>query len=275
MMIEQLDVRPLSDVAGAEVRGVSLSQEQSAQTQAALREAFKKHGLLLFRDQELSDEAQLRAGGIFGTISYQGENYKQSAGTRYVSNVAEDGLNKAGELTFHVDHSFYDTPLRAIMLYALEAPPAGAGGETLFASMKLAYDNLPDALREKIKDMKALHCYDFDLSRNKKAADRVREKDLGPTSTRAVHPVVLTHPGTGEKILFISRRHVDRILDIPEEESEALLAELVSYIEGTDKIYKHTWRPGDLVIWDNLLLQHARTNFDPKHRRHLRRCQLI
>jgi len=275
METQQLEILPQPGSIGAEVRGVDLSTELPEAIKSQLREAFNRYGYLLFRGQELSGEDQKRVGSIFGTISYQGENYKESDGTRYISNVAEDGLNKDGELSFHIDHSFYATPLRAIMLYALEAPPPGAGGETMLSSMKLAYDALPAATRERLEGLEALHCYDFDVSRNVRQADRFREKDLGPLSTRATHPVVLTHPDTGEKVLFISRRHVDRIIGLEEAESEALLAELTAAIEAPERVVKHQWLPGDLVIFDNLKLQHARTNFDPSHRRHLRRCQVM
>ena len=275
METQQLEFVPVWEFYGAEVRGLDLSSPLPEVVQTQLRGAFDRYGLLLFRGQQLTGDDQKRVGAMFGTISLQGENYKQSDGTRYVSNVDADGLNKDGELSFHVDHSFYDTPLRAIMLYALEAPPPGAGGETMFASMKLAYDALPATLRERVDALQALHCYDFDVSRNVRQSNRFREKDLGPISTRATHPVVLTHPRTGEKILFISRRHVDRIIGLEEAESEALLEELVTYIEEPSRTAKHHWRPGDLVIWDNMKLQHARTHFDPSHRRHLRRCQLM
>ena len=273
MQTVSVDLKPISEAGGALVGGVDLRAEQTGEVKEILKAALFENGFLLFRDQELSPEQQIAAGRIFGTISTQGENYKNTDGVRYVSNVAADGVNPVGELTFHVDHSFYPSPLRAIMLYAIDVPPPGAGGETMLANARLAYKLLPGELRARIEGTKALHVYDFAYSRDK-VGDRIRDVDCGPLAPRAIHPVVMEHPVTGEKILYISRRHVDRIFGYPEAESEALIDELLPYIYRSNIIYTHAWLPGDLLVFDNLALQHARTNFSPQHKRHMRRVQV-
>jgi len=267
-----LEIRPLSAALGAEVDGVDLSEEPAEETKIRLRQAWDQHALLLLRDQRLTLDEQVRFGRVFGTISSQGENAAKLGGVTYVSNVATDGSNAKGELAFHIDHSFYPRPLHGLMLYGIEVPPVG--GDTMFANAKLAYQRLPHGLKDRIARLRALHVYDFAYSRGDRAAERIRESDIASDALRAEHPVVLTHPKTGEKILYVSRRHTDRILGLDPAESDALLEELLSYITLADIVYRHAWRPGDLVLWDNLALQHARTDFDSTYRRHMRRVQI-
>jgi taurine dioxygenase len=266
-----ITIRPISPAGGAEIGGVDAAVEQSEEIKTRLREAWHKHALLLLRKQDLTLEQQVRFGEIFGAISSQGENAKNSGGVTFVSNVVAEGANPFGELTFHIDHSFYPTPLRGIMLYGIEVPPEG--GDTKFANAKMAYNLLPETLRRRIDGLKALHVYDYAYGREK-FGSRIREADIAPDAPRAVHPVAFTHPITGEKILYVSRRHTDRILDLPEDESEALLDELFTYMYVPEIVFAHKWNAGDLVIWDNLALQHARTDFDRKYRRHMRRVQI-
>lgn len=265
-------IRPLSDAGGAELVGIDARLEIDDAVKGRIRDAFAAHGFVVLRGQDVTLDDQLRFGRIFGEISSQGENAKDSGGVTFVSNAVEGGTNPRGELTFHIDHSFYPKPLRAIMLYAMQVPPEG--GDTMFANARLAYQRLPQRLRERIGALRAMHVYDYAYSRGDKAGKRIREADIGPDAPRAVHPVALTHPVTGEKILYVSRRHVDRILEVSEEESEALLDELMTYLEDPGIVYVHKWKVGDLVVFDNLAMQHARTDFDSKHKRHMRRVQI-
>jgi taurine dioxygenase len=265
MNATDLDFRPVSPVAGVEALGVDLRGEPSEAVKQRLREAWHEHGLVLFRNQELGEDDQLRVGRIFGEISNEGEYGEQN----YVSNVIPNGLTPHGELAFHMDHSWSDHPLRGIMLYAIEVPPQGAGGETLFADVKLAYDLLPASLRERIAAMRIVHTYP-DQSKHVP----IPGPDPRPGMPTATHPLVFPHPVTGEKLLFCSPRHFDRIIGLSAEEGVALARELARYIDRPEVVYKHGWHRGDLVVWDNLRLQHARTNFDRKYRRHLRRTQI-
>jgi taurine dioxygenase len=256
---------PLTPLMGAVISGIDAAAPIEAEVALRLREAWWKYGLLLLREQELDAEQQLRFARVFGEISRDGEYGEQN----YVSNVIPDGLTPHGELAFHVDHSWSDEPLRGIMLYAIEAPPAGAGGETLFANVKLAYGLLPEPVRQRIRDLKIVHTYP-DQSKHVP----IPGPDPRPGMPTATHPLAFPHPVTGETLLFCSPRHFDRIVGFAPADSLALARELADYINRPEVIYKHSWRPGDIVVWDNLQMQHARTNFDRKHRRHLRRTQI-
>ena len=247
---------------GVEVRGVDFRDEQPGEIKAQLRRAWQEHSLLLFRDQEITPEQQLRIATIFGKFSDEGDT---PGGINFVSNVYEKGttsdgqynLDTPGEKRFHRDHSFYEAPLRGIMLYGIEVPPVEKGGDTRFSDSRAAYKRLPAELRERIANL------------------IVHFACPQPSDMRqADHPVALKHPDTGEPILFLSRRHAHHIVGLSHQESEALLDELDSYVGDPAITYRHHWRPNDLVVWDNLSLEHARDDWDRSCRRHLRRTQI-
>jgi alpha-ketoglutarate-dependent taurine dioxygenase len=259
----RLAVRPLAPLFGAEITGVDLREELSESTQDRIRDAWHEHGLLLFRGQELDPDQQLRVAKIFGTISSEGEYGEQN----YVSNILEKAVNPHGELAFHLDHA-WSNPLRGLMLYAIEVPQ-NAGGDTLFADASLAYKNLPAALRERISTLQVRHSYP-----DQTKLDLIPGPDPRPGAPTSVHPLALVHPVTGETILFLSLRHYDHLIDVDREEGLQLVKELHAYVDSPQITYRHVWSVGDLVVWDNVRLQHARTHFDRKHRRHLRRTQI-
>jgi alpha-ketoglutarate-dependent taurine dioxygenase len=246
--------RPISPVLGAEVSGVDLREELDESLKASLREAWHRSALLLFRDQPgLSDEQIDRVASIFGEISDEGGYPK------YISNVIPN-LTPLGELLFHMDFSWSPSPLRGLLLYAYEVPPPGTGGETLFANAKLAFDTLPSALRARIEGHTIEH-----------ATANVRT-DRPRVSSQ--FPIAFPHPVTGERVLYCSPRHFSAVLGLEAAEGKALCDDLAAHLYRPEHIYTHSWRPGDLAVWDNLKLQHARTAWDPKHRRHLRRIQI-
>ncbi len=250
-------LRPVSDKFGVEVLGVDLRTDLDAATLDALRAAWHEHALLLFRGQELSDEQLDRVASIFGSISYEGEY------PHYVSNVDPNGLVPAGELKFHMDFSWSDRPLRGLMLYGYEVPPPGAGGDTLFANVRLAYQLMPPELRARIAQLRIVH-----------STTAVEGGSYGSYVSTSVHPIAFPHPVTGETVLYCSPRHFAGIEGLDDDQAAELCAELATYIQRAEVMYRHVWQPLDLVVWDNIKLQHARTDFDPKYRRHLRRTQI-
>ena len=259
-MQQHPDIRPLSPV-GAEVRGLDLRQDLPEGTKRALRKAWDEHALLLFRDQELTKDDLKRVASVFGSISDQGE---APGGMNLVSNVNAPGLNEKGEhtlrggdgeLSMHFDHCFQEHPLRGILLYSVEVPPTG--GDTIFSDVRTATKRLPTQIRARI---------DGKLIRHKSYL-RTGQPEWN-------HPVMYEHPRTKERILFYSKLQAREILGIPEDECKTLFEQFTSIIESDDIIYRHRWSPKDVVVWDNLALQHARETFDPKYRRHLQRVQI-
>jgi taurine dioxygenase len=152
-----------------------------------------------------------------------------------------------------------------ISLYALELP--GRGTSTRFATAALAARTLPAPLRRRSEGLRARQLFDLVSQRQDV---RYRLEDF-PQASGAEHPLLRAHGETGEPVLFVGQMHTDRILDLPEAESESLLRELLAHLYRPEHCYEHFWRPGDLLVWDNQALQHGRPSFDASEPRTLRR----
>ncbi|SHK32059.1 taurine dioxygenase [Roseomonas rosea] len=271
-LIEDLSVRPLTPTFGAEIRGIDLSrpvQEREAQQLQAL---FREYQLLLFRNQALTPEEQGRFGEVFGRIELREHNKVKPASIyeQTVSNVREDGVFGRGEMSFHMDQIFYQEPLNALILYGIQIPPEG--GDTCFCDTSAVHDEMPTALKEKLGRITCHYRRDYDSE----TAERYNVSMAEETRVSAVHPLVMKDEETGRTCLWVTGSQMKGgILGVPEEEGRALIAEVRRRIETTDAVYRHRWQPGDLVLWNNRTLQHARTHFDPSHARTLRRTGLL
>ena len=263
---------PLSDALGAEIRGLDLARPLDAETVAALRAAWLRHLVLVFRGQALDVDAQARFANYFGetsdTQAPDARSLKHNPDRRVllITNIRENGRPVGflpdGELQFHSDSAFLDLPLMATVLYAVEIPDRG--GETLFANAYAAYDSLDPALKTRIEDRRAFNVYDY--------ATQIKAGRLDRAGLpQAVHPVVRTHPETGRRALYVNRLMTEEIVDMPAGESAALLESLFAAIEHPGAVYEHVWRKGDLVIWDNRCAQHARRDFPGDQTRLMRR----
>ncbi len=273
-----LDITPLSEALGAEVRGLDLNEPLAASTVAELTDAWHEHIVLVFRDQDLDEDAQLRFAGQFGTlgerarpVERRAEGADTNSAIMLVSNIRENGVPigslRDGEMWFHHDMSYTEAPYKGTMLYAVEIP--SVGGNTKFANMYKAYDALPEATRDRIRGMRALHIYDFAL--------RERVDLTGDISgyKHQIQPIAVTHPVTGRKALYVSPLITARIEDTTAADGERLLEELFDFTRDAALIHEHVWRPGDLAMWDNWCSCHARTDFPETERRMLRRCTIL
>jgi taurine dioxygenase len=264
-----LKIIPLTDHIGAEVHGVDLTQPVAPEIAAGLQSAWHDHVLLLFRDQNLTDDhlkTSTRWLGEMSEITMPTERRgDDDLSVALVSNILDEagqpiGALGDGDMWFHHDNSFTAEPDKATFLYSVELPTQG--GNTLFGNGYLAYDALPDPLRQKITGRKVLQVYDY----------TVREKpDLDNLDGVPHHwqPAVVKHPVTGKRALYVDRLMSAAIEGLSRDDSDALLAELFPYIERAD--YEHVWRLGDFVIWDNRCSVHARTDFPADQRRLLKR----
>ena len=262
-----ITVTPLDAPLGASIGGfnaASISPEDAK----ALHEAFLKHHVLVVHGPQISEEQLIEFGKCFGTIE---KARKQSELATHpeimvISNIRENGETVGslpdGELTFHFDRIHQKVPNKAGVLHALEIPDAG--GNTCFADMSLAYDTLPDATKKKLEGLTALNTYEYGQT-------HTENKKLNEAAPTAVHPVVRTIPETGRKALYICRLMTDRIMELPEDESRALLDELCDHVENRKFVYAHRWTPGDIRVWDNRCTIHAREDFDGLQRRLLKR----
>ena len=282
-VLEKIKVTPLPAACGAEITGVDLTQELSAPTVAAIRQAWHDHIVLVFRGQEITEEQQLRFASYFGSLGrrkeamFREELQSRNQGTKQVnpnillvSNIKEKGepigAFGEGEMWFHIDSGYAEKPYNYTFLYALELP--STGGNTQFSNMYKAYEALPADLKIRLAGKKALHIHEYERSA------KVEQRDDLSKSAHFFHPVFSTHAETGRKSLFVDRLMTARLEGLPKEENESLLEQLYEIGERPEFIYEHKWQLGDFVMWDNRCAIHARTWFPPEERRLLRRCAI-
>jgi len=253
-------VQPLSPVLGAAVTGLDLRQPLDDQTKRAVYEAFVRYHVLCFRDQHLSPDEQVAFTGQFGTLE---RHMARNRGpvhplVNIVSNLGADGkpTGKVGSTGWHSDKSFRPEPSLATILHAQIMPPDG--GETCFANMIVAYDALPDAKKAEIDRVRIVHSWEQSRARLGLRATPEEIADAPPLT----HPLVRTMPETGEKALFMGE-HASHIEGRPMAEGRALLDELTAHAVEERFVYRHKWRAGDMLMWDNRCLLHrANSNFD-------------
>jgi len=266
----------LSPAGGVAITGADLSRPLSPGVRDEIMAAFLAHHVLVFRDQDLSKEAQLAFTLQFGEIETQHVG-RHVAADRYgavhlVSNIGEDGqpttkLRQSGNYHWHTDKSYHAVPSLMTLLHAKELPPVG--GNTQFANMTMAYDALSDEMKRRIAGMRAVHSWA--ASRRRSGAPPPSEIEM--TERPPVdHPLVRTHPETGAKTLYIGN-HASHVLGMPEAEGDAFLQELLDHATQPQFVYTHHWQAGDLVMWDNRCLLHrALANYEmAKQRRVLHR----
>jgi taurine dioxygenase len=209
-----------------------------------LRALYLQDGLLLFRNLKLSQAEQIELCRHLGPVNEsQFENF-------LVSNVEEGGHLGTRELLWHNDVPYLPAPYLGASLHALAVDPDVVG--TRFASGFRAYERLPQALKDRIEGMKALHV-------RERVVDRRNElTDLQAGDLCTIHDVVRRQPVTGRPYIFVNENLTPCIVGLPESESRALLDEIFGYFYASDNVLEHRWVEGDVVIWDNLTLQHAR-----------------
>jgi taurine dioxygenase len=267
-------LRSLSKYIGCEVKGIDLREPIAPTTASAIYRAWLDHAVLLFRDQDLSQEDLIRITGIFGEFAPLGRPAhtlpkgfaKILPNIMLISNIRENGETIGalpdGEMLFHHDTIHRDEPHKATLLYSVEIPTYG--GDTLFASGTAAYDALDPAMKGKLEGLKAVNYYVYNsVKRNDKQAVNA--------ASQAVHPIVRTHEETRRKALYVNRLMSVRIEGMQEAESDAMLDFLFDHSEKSEFVYSHVWRKGDLIIWDNRCSSHARTDFPSDQRRLLLR----
>jgi len=270
----------------AEVSAVDLRRVQDRETLDEIRGGMDEYAVLVFRDQSFSDEEQLAFAQRFdGTLHTKtgaavlGKSRFAIEALADISNVDENGeilrsddrrrMYALGNRLWHTDASFQDPPGRYSMLSARVVPAVSA--DTEFADMRAAYDALDPGTREKLEGLQAHHSIahsrqtlGFEFSREEE------EKLKG-----AIHPLVRINPRTRRRSLYLAS-HASRIVDWPVPEGRLLLRDLIEHATQVGFVYRHVWRVGDLVIWDNRATMHrARPFDDASHRRELRRVTTL
>ena len=279
--MQTMQISKLKESFGVAVEGVSLSKLNDSEF-GELHGLWKAHGAMLVRGQQAMSDAQFEAfSKRFGELDpppNQGVGRKNVPGfpdLYVVSNALDAGGEPLGalgysEAVWHTDMSYLPVPPIASMLLSRKLP--AWGGNTWAASMCAAYDNLPAALKERVKALKIKHDGTRDSGGNLRKGV---EDDPNPMTSRGhPHPAVIRDPGTGKPALFLGRRPRAYVMGLPVEESEALLDELWRYAFKPANTYEHHWQVGDVLIWSNYSTMHKRDEFDKNTIRRMHRSQI-
>ncbi|MCC6533935.1 MAG: TauD/TfdA family dioxygenase [Burkholderiales bacterium] len=277
-------VQPLHPLFAAEVVDVDVSKDLDDATFGQVQDAFNSNSVLLFRHQQLSPEQHVRFSRRFGPLEVH--FLKQYLHPEHpelvnISNIIENGkpigVVDAGQF-WHSDLSYRDKPSRGSLLYAIEIPhlEGQALGDTLFTSTAAAYDALPDAMKRRLEGLKAIHRYGYRYEKHRQRglnrAELTAEQKAAPD---AIQPVIRTHPVTGRKCIYVNEGFTVGIVGMPDDESRPLLEQLFAHCVRPEFIYRHKWRVGDLLMWDNCATLHnAVGDYKPPHRRLLRKTTL-
>ena len=260
-----LESRELSPALGVEVQGLDVRRPPGEEDARELRRLFDRHHLLLFRGEEIDDEAHLRLCRALLPVSDP---------FGYISNLDPAGYHPEVKLLFHSDFTFTPHPLDGISLYAVELGPGAA--PTRFANAVRAARELPRGLRARLEGLEVVMLANIAEGREDIAARCVRVGDDAPTDLypRIARPALLPHPRTGTPLVLASEQQASHFVGLSLAESDALLDALFSELYADANVYEHVWRPRDLLIWDNLALQHGRRENPRSVRRCLRRVTM-
>jgi alpha-ketoglutarate-dependent 2,4-dichlorophenoxyacetate dioxygenase len=281
-----LTFRSLHPTFVAEVSPIDLRRVHDPATLAEIRAGMDQYAMLVFREQPFTDEEQIafarRLDGQLHTRTGSAALGKSRLGDEAVSdisNLAADGtIMKSGDRRrayvlgnrlWHTDASFVDPAGRYSMLSAKVVPPVPA--DTEFADMRTAYDTLSDALKDRLEGLRAHHS----ITHSRWLLGFEFSEDEHAKLAGAVHPLVRTLPRSGRRSLYLAA-HASRIVDWPVPEGRLLLHDLIEHATQPERVYRHSWRVGDLVIWDNRATMHRACPFDDQsHTRELRRVTTL
>ncbi len=268
-------IKPLTTHTGAEVVGLDFANAIDPDTRDALNAAFADHHVLVMRDQHFSPDQFKSAAQVFGELQPHHQKELHVPGypdVAYVSNdIFSNGKRVIPGETFHTDHSNHPLPPKATTLFAVELP--SRGGDTQYVNMHDAYDDLPEETKRRLALLKAVHVYQSKYSpRALSGLSEKSRRDLPPPS---VHPLVRTHPENGRKALFLNPVRMESIVGMQDAEALSLIDELMQHATQKKYEYRHKWRHGDWVIWDNRSVMHqANPDYDMNERRYLYRLML-
>ncbi|MGB7404813.1 MAG: TauD/TfdA family dioxygenase [Pacificimonas sp.] len=256
----KLSVKPLTPMIGAEIEGVDLSIELDADEIADIRSALLSHKVIFFRDQTLDRTAHIRFAGAFGDLEIHPATPKGQPDPE-VLRIEHGPDSRGSENMWHSDVTWRPEPSLGSILRAVEVPEVG--GDTLFANMNAAYENLSPELKRWITGLTAVH----DIARVFAKRLNKRPEELHDKYPPQEHPVVRTHPETGEPILYVNGAFTSHIKGLSAAESDWLLNHLYKQATNPELQCRFTWAAGSVAFWDNRAVQHfAASDYFPARR---------
>lgn len=271
-----MQVKPLTDTLAAEITGVDLTQTLDDAQKRELYRLFVDNAVVVFRDQHFTPQQFAAAAQIFGEIiPEQFPNYRLPEFPT-VSFLSNSDLEKTGKRRavrgegFHTDHSNYNAPPKATILYGIDIPKSG--GDTEFVSVQAAYDELRDDIKRRIAGLRAIHAYKSQRDPHKSTV--LSAEALAKTPC-ALHPLARLNPDNNRVGLYLSPGRVTGIEGMDEDEAFDLMDKLFVHATRDKQVYRHKWRKGDMLLWDNRSVLHqATTDYDMEERRYLYRVLL-
>ncbi len=260
-----MQTRPLEGAFGAEVTDLDLSAAIDERLADDLRKTLLEHRLLVFRDQTLSPEHLRDLGRLFGPLDVHPFIEAMEGVPEVIPIVKEADERQNFGGAWHSEVSFYEAPAMGTLLYAVETPDEG--GDTLLADAVLAYDALPDDVKAEIDELQAEHSaehvYGPGGAYEKRAtgkASGTKTRNVDAAKGRTAHPIVRTHPETGEKILYVNLAFTVGIVGRSDDEARPLLNRLIEHAVDDAFVTRLKWAPGTLALWDNRSTQHYALN---------------
>ena len=275
MRNSRIEVRPIAGAIGAEIHNVDVGADLDEGNVGDIRQALLDHCVIFFRDQKL-DVARhkvftRRFGEIFIHPNYKGTQ----ADPEIIVITREPGDKKIVGEDWHTDTTMMPEPPMGAILYAIEVPPYG--GDTLFANQYLAYETLSDGMKKMLSGMRALHSDRMvagpQANKNAFRATKVRE-DAEWRETVSAHPVVVTHPETGRKLLYVNASYTVGFEGMTEAESKPLLGYLLEHGHRPEFTCRFRWETGSIAFWDNRVCKHLAIHDAGPFRRVMRRTQI-
>jgi taurine dioxygenase len=274
-MTRTLEIEVLTPAVGAVIGGVDLARDQDAETIAAIRKALLKHRVIFFEDQHMTPVQHRNLAACFGALHthplYPGVG--EAPELFILDNHAD---NPTDNDAWHTDVTFIETPPMGSILYAKELPPTG--GDTVWSDMRAAYLALSQPMQEFLKGLDAVH----DFARGFPVTGTVAKQAGADKHTKAreehppvIHPVIRTHPETGEDALFVNYGFTTRIKGLRHKESSALLKMLHEHIQQPEFTVRWHWKPNAVAFWDNRITQHYAVNDYLPHRRIMHRATIL
>ncbi len=276
----RIGVEPLTGACGAEITGVDLRSPLSEDVLHEVMAAFEHFLIILFRDQDISNEQHRAFSRYFGELTElpQAPTYGGYTDMQEVRREAHEPVTVVPFTKFHTDSPFLERPPLCMVMRALDAPKYG--GDTAFANMYLAYEELSDGFKETLSRLRVVYSGRDIWSKNAKLDKdkqlRLREShSFTEEQLESVHPAVRSHPRTGRKALFVTPSYFKRFEGWNEEDSRGLLDHLAHLPHKLQYQCRVRWKPNTLIVWDNRFLQHCGIHDYKDERRHLVRTTII
>ena len=272
-----ITVKPLHKTFAAEVSGINVSKDINETTISEIRDLWHRYKLLVFRGQNPGEKDLVEFSRCFGDLEIHVRTEylsPENPELLYVSNIKKDGaaigILADKEVGWHYDQIYLPKPAIGSLLCAVEIPPKRQAN-TYFADMIAAFEQLPESTRQQLEGKTAIQSYEaFNALYSVPTSTEQKKK-----TPDIEHPLIRTHPFSGECALYLCPGMTTRIVGMSEQASQAILDELFEWTSRDEFVYCHEWEIGDCVMWDNACTMHRRDPFDHQHRRLMKRTTIL